>query len=431
MILDADVYVTTNTYNEVYKKINNETNLINYIPRYDQLLINKNQNNNNNTPKTLDKQCKLLNLTNYAGFVSFHLKDLEDIGGYEEHSFFDGPGALGKDLYIRFRNYGKKIQWLYNYKIFHPLHNNSNGNLMPKNKKEEQILILNYREKNISYLPLKSTLCSNHLKINFTHEVLKKKKVFSFLKIFYMRKVAKKLLSHIHISTNTNREIFLASFPKSGNAWIRFVLGNIYNKLEKQTSSIDFHTIHEIIPEEGQKVPKFKSLPKIFKTHSLYKNNFKKVILILRNPSDTLYSYYKYLNGEKNLNLSLSEVIYSKQYGIDSIIKHTNSYTRNCNNLLIITYEKMKNNPIKTTKQICDFLKINLSDEIIAEAINKSSFESMRKIELEKGRKFGNNDFLFTRKEEEEEGIRKIKKEDSEYIKKILKKSPILNLLYN
>lgn len=436
IIPDADVYIPINTYNKVYENLIHKTNLINYVPRYDQASFNEqldsNETENINTIELLDKQCELKNSTNYAGFASFHLKDLMDVGGYEEHSFFDGPGALGMDLYLRFRNCNKKIQWLYDHKIFHPRHSNTGGKLTLKTTTQKQSLILKDKQKNINYYPLESRLCHKLSKINFTQNQFeqknnRKRNIFNVVsKIFKI-----KLRLPIPLPIISDEKILLSSFPKAGNTWIRFVLGNIYNEIEKKKDPVDFYTIHDIIPEVGQGAPKFKNLPQIFKTHGLYKDNFKKIILILRNPFDTLYSYHQYLNKEKNINISLSEVIRSKQYGINSIIEHTNSYVKNCDNLLVITYENMKNSPTKTTEKICDFLEINISDKMISEALNNSSFESMRKIEIEKGRKFGNKNFLFTRKGEVGEGIKKIEKEDREYIKKILKKSPFLNLLYN
>ena len=59
-------------------------------------------------------------------------------------------------------------------------------------------------------------------------------------------------------------------------------------------------------------------------------------------------------------------------------------------------------------------------DQIIT-AINKSSFKSLREIELSKGRKYGNKDFLFMRQGKVGEGLTKIDLEDRKYIDKIIK----------
>ena len=68
-------------------------------------------------------------------------------------------------------------------------------------------------------------------------------------------------------------------------------------------------------------------------------------------------------------------------------------------------------------------------DQIIT-AINKSSFKSLREIELSKGRKYGNKDFLFMRQGKVGEGLTKIDLEDRKYIDKIIKGSSITNRLY-
>ncbi len=225
--------------------------------------------------------------------------------------------------------------------------------------------------------------------------------------------------------------IYLVSFPKSGNTWVRFILGNIYNHIEEKVEEVNFHSIHSLIPEKNQGALNFRNLPQIFKTHDSYDNNNEKVILLLRNPFDTLYSYYKFLNKESGISISLTNTIHSEQYGINPIIDHTNSYTKNCDEVLIVTYEDMKSIPVKTVYRICNFLKIKVGAETVSDAIEKSSFQSMRKIELTTGRKFGNKDFLFTRKGEIGEGLKEISSADVKYIRDMLAKSPVLDLLYN
>ena len=92
-----------------------------------------------------------------------------------------------------------------------------------------------------------------------------------------------------HGTVICQNDFILASYPKSGNTWLRFLLANIYNSLEHKFNEIDFHTVHEVIPELKQHdYCNYHYLPKVFKTHETYEDSFKNVILILRNPLENI-----------------------------------------------------------------------------------------------------------------------------------------------
>lgn len=230
-------------------------------------------------------------------------------------------------------------------------------------------------------------------------------------------------------------EFYLASFPRSGNTWVRFLIANVYNNIKKEFSEVDFFNIHDIIPElkPGETVsPWFKDLPPVFKTHAKFTASFENTILILRNPFDTIYSYHDFLNKNKGIEISLSETVTHAKYGIAALVEHTDSFIKNCDNLLIITYENLHSRPFKELKKICDFIGLEAADETIRQSIEKSSFHSMREIETRKGRKFGKNNFKFIRSGQLDEGEEVIKN-DYElygYIVGEIKKSPLLYLLY-
>lgn len=234
-----------------------------------------------------------------------------------------------------------------------------------------------------------------------------------------------------------NQTFFLVSFPKSGNTWVNFTIANMYNQFTGRFPEIDFYNIHDINPEikpgdTEYKEPLFKELPRVFMTHSPYKEEFENAVLVIRNPWDVIYSYYHYLNGERLRNFSLPEVIDHEKHGICSLVEHNESFIRNCKNLLVITYENMHAQPIKEAWKIADFLRLDIDEDKIKAAVRQSSFKSMRKVEVKKGRKYGTPGFLFTRKGKSGEGKREIRKfkESDDYILKEIKKSPLLYLLY-
>lgn len=230
-------------------------------------------------------------------------------------------------------------------------------------------------------------------------------------------------------------KVFLASFQKSGNTWVSFIIANIYNQLAGEFEEIDFYNIHDINPEfrDGEEnEPLFKDLPQILTTHSPFRESFENVILVIRNPWDVLYSYYFYLNGERRKKISLPEIIKHEKYGIRAIVDHNQSFIRNYKNLLVITYENMKSDPVKEVKKIVDFLELEVDTGMIKTALKRASFSSMRKIEVKKGRKYGTPGFLFTRSGKTGEGKKAIKenKEWNDYILNGIKESPLLYLLY-
>lgn len=232
-------------------------------------------------------------------------------------------------------------------------------------------------------------------------------------------------------------EFFIASFPRSGNTWVRFLIANVFNNIKKEFPEIDFFNLHDIVPElkkSGEVVkPYFKDLPVVIKTHSRFIDSFENTILVLRNPFDAIYSYNNFLNINRGINISLPEMVTHEKYGVDAIVDHTNSFIKNCDNLLITTYENLVCQPLKELKKICDFLNMDVNDEIIKKSVKKSSFRSMREIELRKGRKFGSKNFTFIREGKVGRGIEVIKKDDQVYRFMLngLKKSPILYMLYS
>jgi len=230
-------------------------------------------------------------------------------------------------------------------------------------------------------------------------------------------------------------DFILASFPKSGNTWVSFLIANIYNEISGKFDEVDFHNIHEFHPEL-RNIDKHKSilpgLPQVILSHSQFKRPFKNVILMLRDPWDVMLSYHQYLNGERLKRLSLSEVITHNRYGIRALVKHNNSFIRNCKNILMVSYERLHDDPLREVGRLISFLGLEVDNDIIRASIRKSDFKSMREVELRKGRKFGTPGFVFTRKGEVGEGRQIIGEiEDmNSYISENISNSPVLSFLY-
>jgi len=116
---DGDIIVYNDHLKVIESQLCNQEDLIVYFRRWDEL---KDSSGTESYDQAyLEQHTKLLNATNYAGCFALHRSAFEIINGYEESEIFAGPGANGKETYLRLRNAGFAIKW-HDKKIYHPWH---------------------------------------------------------------------------------------------------------------------------------------------------------------------------------------------------------------------------------------------------------------------------------------------------------------------
>src|SRR5271170_1087818 len=95
-------------------------------------------------------------------------------------------------------------------------------------------------------------------------------------------------------------DIFLVSYPKSGNTWTRFLLGNLMNPDE----SITFANVERKVPDiyaESKLTLKKTPRPRILKSHECFDPRYHRVIYIVRDPRDVALSAYHYDRKGRNI----------------------------------------------------------------------------------------------------------------------------------
>src|SRR6478609_3418023 len=105
----------------------------------------------------------------------------------------------------------------------------------------------------------------------------------------------------------TATEVMLISYPRSGNTWLRFVLGNLI-----AVDATDFVNIEDRVPSiyasstrHIRRVP----APCVIKSHERYTPTYRRAVYLGRDPRDVAASYLRFLQrvGAQARSVTLSE----------------------------------------------------------------------------------------------------------------------------
>ena len=233
--------------------------------------------------------------------------------------------------------------------------------------------------------------------------------------------------------------IWLASYPKSGNTWLRsFIASLLFNKSDnlslKSLSNIpqfplrshfnNFVNNHDIDDLnkvssywiKSQQIINLDKRVKFFKTHhalckingSIFTNyeNSLGVIYIVRDPRNVIssikyhFSKENYIeaknflfNENKCLGKKFDETSKNKNRDMFTLIAswktHYNSWKNFKKNYLLIKYEDLVSNPheefTKISEYLSNLIKIKIQNDKILKAIEDNNFENLKKIENKDG----------------------------------------------
>src|SRR5437868_9727768 len=88
-------------------------------------------------------------------------------------------------------------------------------------------------------------------------------------------------------------DVFVVSYPRSGNTWTRFLIANLISPEDPAT----FANIEQKLPDiyrHSQRQLLQSPRPRMLKSHEAFDSRYKKVIYIVRDPRDVSVSGYHY-----------------------------------------------------------------------------------------------------------------------------------------
>ena len=186
-------------------------------------------------------------------------------------------------------------------------------------------------------------------------------------------------------------DIFIVSYPRSGNTWTRFLLAN----LVFSDRNVDFTNIEKLIPDttsQSNQTLKKSPRPRIIKTHEYFDHRYSKTIYIVRDPRDVALSYYefsrKYMLIDEGMGLEdfvddfVSGRLISSGWGTWGENVASWVYARGDSpTFLLLRYEDMRRNTMAELARLAKFMGIEPEPTRLQKVIDLSSAERMRKLE--------------------------------------------------
>ena len=202
-------------------------------------------------------------------------------------------------------------------------------------------------------------------------------------------------------------DTYIVSFPKSGRTWLNLMLGKFFeqhlglNNLHPD-SLFNLKLFYDFFPTK---------IPLLLFTHDNNKNFYlppeklkskvskykkSKVIFLARDPRDVLIS--SYFEKTKRIKLgnrqngfwkafkgSISDYVYEKNGGFDTILAFYNLWYKNKNipkNFMLLKYEDLHKNAASQLIKVLNFIEIeNIEQKNVETSVQYTLFDNMQKIE--------------------------------------------------
>lgn len=195
--------------------------------------------------------------------------------------------------------------------------------------------------------------------------------------------------------------VWIASYPKSGNTWMRFLLANyLAGPIHK---SADVEALIPGISHVEQAERLLKERSSLFgKTHHPWgpdlpcKDQTERAVIIVRHPKDVLLSNLNYQHMLKGHDRGFKDEFYARTFialgcdprwhrvGYGTLEHHARSWIEAGKSVptLMLRYEDLKADTASHFRKVVEFLGLPVDEERIQTATERSSFEQMRALEV-------------------------------------------------
>lgn len=186
-------------------------------------------------------------------------------------------------------------------------------------------------------------------------------------------------------------DVFLVSYPRSGNTWLRFLLANALRPEPPAT----FATFGEVVPDiydESDRALLRRSEPRVLKSHEPFDPRYRRVLYVVRHPADVAVSYYHYLIKMRVIPPGFDVGRFVASFvsgGLDDFGQWGDHVTgwldarEGESDFVLVRYEDVLDDPGEALAAAVELIGADVDDVTMAAAVERSRADELRRLERE------------------------------------------------
>ena len=184
-------------------------------------------------------------------------------------------------------------------------------------------------------------------------------------------------------------DVFLVSYPKSGNTWLRYIVAYL---ITKRSDDITLDELELIVPDvyvSKDTIDK-QAGHRFIKSHHAFYSDYPRTIYIYRDYRDVLVSFYHYQTSLKLFDGDFIQFLKSNQLAMPfgSWKEHVSAalklHEEHPQRILLLSYEALLNNFENEVIRIASFIGAD-NTQCIHQLKQKTNFKNLRKTENNNG----------------------------------------------
>ncbi|MGB9234956.1 MAG: sulfotransferase domain-containing protein [Terriglobales bacterium] len=191
-------------------------------------------------------------------------------------------------------------------------------------------------------------------------------------------------------------DILLASYPKSGNTWARFLIAN----LVFPDQEVGFGNLHRFALDPDATVKRDfdrAQRPRFVKTHGTFNPHYRRVVYLVRDPRDVAISQYYYLRKVRKFDDAFPIESFIEQFLAGKLKPFPGSWGENVGTwlatrarhpgFLLLRYEDLLSDTARELTRVAVFAGLPINPERIRQAVERSTPDKMRESEKTQGQR--------------------------------------------